>query len=195
MIEDKKDNPNKQKIIRNRLVGLAALLLILAVIAPWIITDKSNSQTSTTPILQPNIINEQFQAAEAAPDDNTANNGANNVSSIPYIPDTDQNPSSLVSPEISGDEKDDLTFTTDPIEQDPKPYIIQLTALRNKQKIEELVALLRLNNYNVRVIPKNPEPNQLIKLLVGPYAKKEQAEQVIDNLNNLTKLKGIIVAN
>ncbi|KFA59243.1 hypothetical protein A9G48_08010 [Gilliamella sp. wkB18] len=195
MIEDKKDNPNKQKIIRNRLVGLAALLLILAVIAPWIITDKSNSQTSTTPILQPNIVNEQFQAAEAAPDDNTANNGANNVSSIPYIPDTDQNPSSLVSPEISGDEKDDLTFTTDPIEQDPKPYIIQLTALRNKQKIEELVALLRLNNYNVRVIPKNPEPNQLIKLLVGPYAKKEQAEQVIDNLNNLTKLKGIIVAN
>jgi DedD protein len=195
MIEDKKDNPNKQKIIRNRLVGLAALLLILAVIAPWIITDKSNSQTSTTPILQPNIVNEQFQAAEAAPDDNTANNGVNNVSSIPYIPDTDQNPSSLVSPEISGDEKDDLTFTTDTIEQDPKPYIIQLTALRNKQKIEELVALLRLNNYNVRVIPKNPEPNQLIKLLVGPYAKKEQAEQVIDNLNNLTKLKGIIVAN
>ena len=54
---------------------------------------------------------------------------------------------------------------------------------------------MRLNNYNVRLIPKNPEPNQLIKLQVGPYAKKEQAEQIITNLDNLTKLKGIIVTN
>ena len=57
------------------------------------------------------------------------------------------------------------------------------------------MALLRLNNYDVRIIPSNPGPNQLIKLQVGPYAKKEQAEQLLSNLNNLTKLKGVIVTN
>ena len=67
--------------------------------------------------------------------------------------------------------------------------------MKNKKKIEELVALLRLNNYNVIIIPSNPEPNQLIKLQVGPYAKKDQAEQLISNLNHLTKLKGVIVIN
>lgn len=155
--EQKKITNNQNNRIRNRLVGLATLLLILALIAPWVLTDKSNLRSSTTPILQPNITEVEPYTDPLTPID------------IPV----------------------DLT----PTEPESKPYMIQLTALKNRQKIEELVALLRLNNYNVIVIPENPEPNQLIKLQVGPYAKKEQAEQVIINLNNLTKLKGFIVAN
>lgn len=155
--EQKKITNNQNNRIRNRLVGLATLLLILALIAPWVLTDKSNLRSSTTPILQPNI-------TEVEP------------YTDPLIP-------------------IDIPVDPTPTEPESKPYMIQLTALKNRQKIEELVALLRLNNYNVIVIPENPEPNQLIKLQVGPYAKKEQAEQVIINLNNLTKLKGFIVAN
>ena len=134
--------------VRNQLIGFATFLLIIAIIAPNIITDKSNSQTSTVPLASPDIIDESFD------------------------------------PQI-----------TTSSEQTDKPYMIQLGALKNKKKIEELVALLRLNNYNVRVIPNNPGPNQLIKLQVGPYAKREQAEQLISNLNNLTKLKGVIITN
>ncbi|MCX8573805.1 SPOR domain-containing protein [Gilliamella sp. B3831] len=183
--------------MRNRLVGFATLLLILALIAPWIITDKSNTTTSTTPILQPNIVNQQFQSVEHTPDDSFTQNNSSEVANFPYALDTDQNPSSLISPEINAEDVNepittDQTVTTT---QDSKLYMIQIAALRNKQKIEELVALLRLNNYNVKVIPKKPEPNQLIKLQVGPYAKREQAEQVIDNLNNLTKQKSIIITN
>lgn len=196
-----KNNPknitNSQNRVRNRLVGLATLLLILAVVAPWIITDKSSLRTSTTPILQPNVVNQQNQILESTNDENdNFVNDANSVPDIPYIPDTDQNGDSLISPDTSNntDVSAQISESTQS-RQESKPYMIQLVALKNKQKIEELVALLRLNNYNVRVIPQNPESGQLIKLQVGPYAKKEQAEQVIISLNNLTKLKGIIVAN
>ncbi|WP_294615139.1 SPOR domain-containing protein [uncultured Gilliamella sp.] len=191
----KNDNQNK---VRNRLVGLVSFLLILAILAPCILTDKSKLRTSTTPILQPDVVNQQNQIIEPSGDtiDSFTNTTNNNVPDIPYIPDIDQNTDSFISSDIS-DHVDMSSPTTQliPPEQESKPYMIQLIALKNRQKIEELVALLRLNNYNVRVIPKNPEPDQLIKLQVGPYAKKEQVEQVIISLNNLTKLKGIIVAN
>ncbi|NUF28090.1 SPOR domain-containing protein [Gilliamella sp. ESL0254] len=196
MTNNQQINPKNQNRVRNRFVGFATLLLIIAVFAPWIITDKSNLQTSTTPILQSEAINHQKVV--------TSTNGVddsftNNIPDIPYIPDSEQNPSSDDSSD-SLDNADVSTTQTNrsmsqQIQQESKPYMIQLTALKNRQKIEELVALLRLNNYSVRTVPQKPEPNQLIKLQVGPYAKKEQAEQVIINLHNLTKLKGIIVAN
>lgn len=183
---------NDENKMRNRLVGLATLLLFFAVAMPLMLTDKSSLRTSTTPILQSNIVNQQNQTLETSDNVNDSFvNNSNNHPDIPYMPDDiDKNSDSFIPPDI-------LTPMTKSaeIEQESKPYMIQLVALKNKQKIEELVALLRLNNYNVRIIPKNPDPDQLIKLQVGPYAKKEQVEQVIISLNNLTKLKGIIVTN
>lgn len=191
MTKNQKNNNSNQNKIRNQLVGFATLLLIIAAVAPLIITDKSNQHTSTIPILQPEVVNQQNQEVTF-----TDNNVTNNYD-VSYTPDSDQNLNSIPPSDIADDNTDSstATSTTTSTEQEVKPYMIQLTALKNRQKIEELVALLRLNNYNVIVIPKNPEPNQLIKLQVGPYAKKEQAEQVISSLNNLTKLKGIIVPN
>jgi DedD protein len=195
MVNNQKISPKNQNKVRNRLVGFATLLLIIAAIIPSIITDKSNLRTSTTPILQPEVITQQNREVESPDDfdDNLTNDGSKDS----YISDSEQNPSSFVSPDIVDNDIDTSTTIANSFnsQQEPKPYMIQLTALKNRQKIEELVALLRLNNYNVRTIPQKPEPDQLIKLQVGPYANKKQAEQVIINLNNLTKLKGMIVAN
>ncbi|MWP49963.1 MULTISPECIES: SPOR domain-containing protein [unclassified Gilliamella] len=193
MTGNQQSNSNNQNKVRNRLVGFATLLLIIAAIAPWIITDKPNLPISTTPIFQAEDITHQEQIVASSNDIN--DNFSNNVSEVPYIPDSDQNSSTLVFPDILDDADTTTTIKTVIPEQETKPYMIQLTALKNRQKIEELVALLKLNNYSVRTLPQNPAPNQLIKLQVGPYAKKEQADQVLIDLNNLTKLKGIIVAN
>jgi DedD protein len=193
MANNQQINSKKQNRVRNRLVGFATLLLIIAAIAPWIITDKSNLRTSTTPIFQAESVTQKNQ--NDAPFNGVDDEFTNNVSEVPYIPDSEQNASTLFLPDIDDDVDTSTTMKPSTSQQETKPYMIQLTALKNKQKIEELVALLRLNNYSVRTLPQNPEPNQLIKLQVGPYAKKEQAEQVIINLNNLTKLKGIIIAN
>ncbi|MFQ0998483.1 SPOR domain-containing protein [Gilliamella sp. BG6] len=191
MVDNQENNPNR---VRNCLVGFATLLLIIAAIAPWIITDKPNLRTTTTPILQPEVVTQQNQVV--VPFDDVDDNFTHNISDVPYLSGSDQDLNSSASSDIV-DDTDDSTNIIQPSmsQQESKPYMIQLTALKNKQKIEELIALLRLNNYSVRTIPDNPEPNQLIKLQVGPYAKKEQAEQVIINLNNLTKLEGIIITN
>ena len=195
-MKNRKNSSNNQIRIRNQLVGFATLLLILAVIAPWILTDKSKQRTLATPILQPEIVNQQNKLINSSNEagDEFDNINTSNIPNTSYISGVDQNSNPLTLNDISeNDDGSDPKVSVS--EQESKSFMIQLTALKNKQKIEELVALLRLNNYNVRLIPKNPEPNQLIKLQVGPYAKKEQAEQIINNLDNLTKLKGIIVAN
>ncbi|WP_172378198.1 SPOR domain-containing protein [Gilliamella apicola] len=195
-MKNRKNSSNNQIRIRNQLVGFATLLLILAVIAPWILTDKSKQRTLATPILQPEIVNQQNKLINSSNEagDEFDNINTSNIPNTSYISGVDQNSNPLTLNDISeNDDGSDPKVSVS--EQETKSFMIQLTALKNKQKIEELVALLRLNNYNVRLIPKNPEPNQLIKLQVGPYAKKEQAEQIINNLDNLTKLKGIIVAN
>jgi DedD protein len=188
--EKKKNTSNK---LRNQLIGFATLLLIIAIIAPYIITDKSNLNTPTIPILQPEVINEQNQS-NALQDKSIINGSYSDGYEQAYAPDSEQYISPLASPAII-DNNFTASNTTTNSEQADKLYMIQLGALKNKKKIEELVALLRLNNYNVRTIPNNPGPNQLIKLQVGPYAKKEQAEHLISNLKNLTKLKGVIVTN
>ncbi|MCX8728830.1 SPOR domain-containing protein [Gilliamella sp. B2969] len=197
-MENKKNNNSTPNRVRNRWVGFATLLLILAAVAPSILTDKSNLPISSTPILQPEIVNQQNQVMTSPTESGSQLGNPNNeVADIPYIPEDEQNSNTLSSNNISTSDDSVSSVNNKSVvsSQETKPYMIQLTALKNRQKIEELVALLRLNNYNVRLIPKNPEPNQLIKLQIGPYAKREQAEQVIVDLDTLTKLKGIIVAN
>lgn len=197
-MENKKNNTSTPNRVRNRWVGFATLLLILAAVAPSILTDKSNLPISSTPILQPEIVNQQNQVMTSPTESGSQLGNPNNeVADIPYIPEDDKNSNTLSSNNISTSDDSVSSVNNKSVvsSQETKPYMIQLTALKNRQKIEELVALLRLNNYNVRLIPKNPEPNQLIKLQIGPYAKREQAEQVIVDLDTLTKLKGIIVAN
>lgn len=193
-------NRKKTKItvnkVRNQLIGFATFLLVVAIVAPIIITDKSNLYPSSSSILQSEVVNQQNQEI-ITQNESVINGSSNNGTEQLYTPDSSQYTSPLASPE-SIDDIDDSPSTSNAItnpEQPDKTYMIQLGALKNKRKIEELVALLRLNNYNVSVIPSNPGPDQLIKLQVGPYAKKEQAEQLISDLNNLTKLKGVIVTN
>ena len=193
-------NRKKTKItvnkVRNQLIGFATFLLVVAIVAPIIITDKSNLYPSSSSILQSEVVNQQNQEI-ITQNESVINGSFNNGSEQIYTPDSLQYTSPLASPE-SIDDIDDSPSTSNTItnpEHADKTYMIQLGALKNKRKIEELVALLRLNNYNVSVIPSNSGPDELIKLQVGPYAKKEQAEQLISDLNNLTKLKGVIVTN
>ena len=160
------------------------------------LTDKSKQRAQTTPILQSNVVSQLSH--EQNIDTNTLNaigNGnSTNTPDIPYIPDDDAI-NALQPSDKSVDVPDEIINDSAPTTVDGKAYIIQLVALKNRQKIDELVALLRLNNYDVVLVPKNPSPNQAVKLQVGPYAKKEQAEQVIIDLYNLTKLNGLIVTN
>ncbi|WP_392564771.1 SPOR domain-containing protein [Orbus wheelerorum] len=162
-----------------QLVGFITLILLLLLLAPYVLTNKSKKIESTIPILS----------------------SSNEIQLADDTHELDIDESAIESPDINPqtETKSDTSFVERPsqniVSPSDKNYIIQLVALKNKQKIEELVALLRLNNYDVYTDPAVAQEGQLTRLFVGYYPTKEQAETVIIDLEHLTKLKGFIATN
>ncbi|WP_445497245.1 cell division protein DedD [Photorhabdus sp. SF281] len=79
-----------------------------------------------------------------------------------------------------------------PVEKAPQgqAYIVQLGALKNAGKVDEIVARLRLSGYQVYTVPSSPVNGQLTRIYVGPNASKQQLDSVLSELKNLTGLQG-----
>jgi len=163
-----------------QLVGFIALILLILLLSPYVLTNKSKKIESTIPILlSSNELELVDDTHELDIDDQTT-----------YLPATKQQ---LITE--SDTSLIDESINSNTVNQSDKNYMIQLVALKNKKKIEELIALLRLNNYDVYTLPKLPQEGQLTRLFVGYYPTKEQAEMVIIDLEHLTKLKGFITTH
>lgn len=166
---------------RNQLIGFIILILFVTCVVSYFITDKSKLRESTVSLLPSND--------DVLIQDVDSMDSLGFVEPFAPIEDSDDNQAVIHQTEIVPPNNGVLNST----QQTDKNYIVQLVALKNKQKIEELVALLRLNNYDVYTVPQIPKDGQSTRLLVGHYPTREQAEIVIIDLQNLTKLKGIIV--
>ncbi|CCW29612.1 Protein dedD [Xenorhabdus nematophila F1] len=79
-----------------------------------------------------------------------------------------------------------------PVEQAPQAvaYVVQLGALKNADKVNEIVARLRLSGHQVYTIPFSPVQGQLTRIYVGPNASKQVLESVLSELRELTGLQG-----
>lgn len=79
-------------------------------------------------------------------------------------------------------------------EQKPqgKAFVVQVIALNNAAKVEEIVAKLRLSGYQVYTIPARPVNNKLTRIYVGPEASRQKLESALPELNSITGTKGII---
>lgn len=174
---------------RNQLIGFIALLLMAIIVYPYVITDKSNQQVKTIPLLPQSDAN--YEIAQDLTLDRMDIESTQTQQSNSYI---DQSisvePTNPIDTNTENQHSNQSSFID--AQSKDKIYTIQLVALKNRQKIEELVALLILNNYDVNTMPKNPTADQVIRLLVGPYATYDQAEQALIDLKNLTKLEGFI---
>lgn len=73
-------------------------------------------------------------------------------------------------------------------------YIVQLGALKNADKVNELVATLRLSGYRVYTIPATPVQGKITRLVVGPETSKQKLEAALPELNRLTGLSGQVRA-
>lgn len=73
-------------------------------------------------------------------------------------------------------------------------YIVQLGALKNADKVNELVATLRLSGYRVYTIPATPVQGKVTRLIVGPDPSKQKLESALPELNRLTGLNGQVKA-
>lgn len=164
----------------NQLIGFITLVLIALLVAPYVITHKSKQVESTIPLLpSSNDINNQL--AQNSDDLDALISSVDNT----QIDTTDEDASNIVV-----DSTDEKSNVINNIPQIEKNFVVQLVALKNSQKIDELIALLRLYNYDAYTVPSVPKEGTVTRLFVGPYSTKEQADIVIIDLEHLTKLKG-----
>lgn len=73
-----------------------------------------------------------------------------------------------------------------------KAYVIQLGALTNAAKVEEIKATLSFANYTVFTVPTTAVQGKTTRIFVGPEASRQRLEASLPALEKLTGLKGVV---
>ncbi|KGL56710.1 cell division protein DedD [Pantoea ananatis] len=71
-------------------------------------------------------------------------------------------------------------------------YVVQLGALKNASKVNEIVAKLRLSGYRAYTVPSTPVQGQITRIYVGPDASKAKMQAAVGELKNVSGLSGVV---
>ncbi len=71
-------------------------------------------------------------------------------------------------------------------------YVVQLGALKNADKVNEIVAKLRLSGYRAYTVPSSPVQGQITRVFVGPEANKQNLEASLPQLKSVSGLSGVV---
>ncbi len=71
-------------------------------------------------------------------------------------------------------------------------YVVQLGALKNAAKVNEIVAQLRLSGYRAFTVPSTPVQGQITRIYVGPDASKAKMQASVSQLQSLSGLGGVV---
>ena len=71
-------------------------------------------------------------------------------------------------------------------------YVVQLGALKNAAKANEIIAQLRLSGYRAFTVPATPVNGQLTRIYVGPDASKAKMQGMLGELKNISGLGGVV---
>ncbi|EOL8939220.1 cell division protein DedD [Cronobacter dublinensis] len=74
-----------------------------------------------------------------------------------------------------------------------KAYVVQLGALKNADKVNEIVGKLRSAGYRAYTSPSTPVQGKITRILVGPEASKDKLKSSLGELNSLSGLNGVIM--
>lgn len=83
--------------------------------------------------------------------------------------------------------------------QETKPpkgeaWVVQLGALKNATKVEEIIAKMHFSGYPVYTIPARPVAGQVTRIYIGPSASKSELQAILPHLKELTGLQGEVRA-
>jgi DedD protein len=73
-------------------------------------------------------------------------------------------------------------------------YVVQLGALKNAAKVNEIVASLRLSGYRAYTVPSTPVQGEITRIFVGPDASKQKLQASLPALNGISGLSGQVKA-
>ena len=71
-------------------------------------------------------------------------------------------------------------------------YVVQLGALKNAAKVNEIVAQLRLTGYRAFTVPSTPVQGQITRIYVGPDASKAKLQGALGELKGISGLGGVV---
>ncbi|EPS8491983.1 cell division protein DedD [Yersinia enterocolitica] len=157
--------------------------------------------------------------AVAVPKDDSASQAANDAGNLPSEPTIVAPPAVQSKPvEVKPVEKKPAEVKPVPVEKKPqevkpkpevkpqvqpesKPvteekapvgqaYVVQLGALKNAAKVNEIVATLRLSGHRAFTVPATPVQGQITRVYVGPDASKQKLQSALPELNSLSGLNG-----
>lgn len=84
-----------------------------------------------------------------------------------------------------------------PAEEKPAPtgkaWVVQLGALKNADKVTEIVGKLRGAGYRVYTIPNTPVQGKITRILVGPDASRDKLKGSLGELKQLSGLSGVVM--
>ncbi|CAM6759167.1 MULTISPECIES: cell division protein DedD [Enterobacter] len=87
--------------------------------------------------------------------------------------------------------------TPPPAKQDAVPtgkaYVVQLGALKNADKVNEVVSKLRSAGYRVYTSPSTPVQGKITRILVGPEASKDKLKSSLGELKQISGLSGVVM--
>ena len=88
--------------------------------------------------------------------------------------------------------------TPPPAKQDAAPtgkaYVVQLGALKNADKVNEVVGKLRSAGYRVYTSPSTPVQGKITRILVGPEASKDKLKGSLGELKQISGLSGVVMS-
>lgn len=71
-------------------------------------------------------------------------------------------------------------------------YVVQLGALKNASKVNEIVAQLRLSGYRAFTVPSTPVQGAITRIYVGPDASKAKMQAAVGELKSISGLGGVV---
>ena len=143
------------------------------------------------------MITEAAQTGDSAPADVTSSGTTSNVppgvEPLPpvVVPEKQPEPQPQPKPEPKPEPKPKPKPEPKP-EKTPQgqAWVVQLGALSNARRVEEIVATLRLSGYQVYTVPRG----KVTLIMVGPSASKAQLESSLGELRQLSELNGEVRA-
>ncbi|EIM1077892.1 cell division protein DedD [Salmonella enterica] len=158
--------------------------------------DMMPAATQALPTQPPEGAAEEVQAGDAAaPSLDPSRMASNNIELDPIPVET---PKPKSQPKLQQSVAAVSTPAPKPLADDKpaptgKAYVVQLGALKNADKVNEIVGKLRSAGFRVYTSPSTPVQGKITRILVGPDASKDKMKGSLGELKQISGLSGVVM--
>ncbi|EDT2411029.1 cell division protein DedD [Salmonella enterica] len=186
---------------QNRLVGTIVLVALGVIVLPGLLDGQKKhyqDEFAAIPLVpkpgdrdEPDMMPAATQALPTQPPEGAAEEVRAGDAAAPSL-----DPSRMASNNV---ELDPIPAETPKPAADDKPaptgkaYVVQLGALKNADKVNEIVGKLRSAGFRVYTSPSTPVQGKITRILVGPDASKDKMKGSLGELKQISGLSGVVM--